>query len=86
MADVLVAGQPSLLPSGNGKVAVNKEEGGNLRPETIHVLLIDDERLSRLVVGNLLRKCRYRGSFEANTEPLLLPVEFAPGPASNVPC
>jgi len=34
----------------------------NLSPEDIHVLLVDDERLSRLVVGNLLRKCNYRGT------------------------
>jgi CheY-like chemotaxis protein len=26
------------------------------------VLLVDDERLSRIVVGNLLRKCGYRGA------------------------
>jgi hypothetical protein len=30
-------------------------------PETIHVLLVDDEQLSRFVVGNLLRKCNYAG-------------------------
>ena len=34
----------------------------NLAPEDIHVLLVDDERLSRIVVGNLLRKCGYRGT------------------------
>lgn len=33
-------------------------------PETIHVLLVDDEQLSRFVVGNLLRKCNYAGSWE----------------------
>lgn len=59
MADVVAAVQPNSLHS--GKVSVDKAQAGNLRPETIHVLLIDDERLSRLVVGNLLRKCRYRG-------------------------
>jgi len=32
-----------------------------LLPETIHVLLVDDEQLSRFVVGNLLRKCNYAG-------------------------
>lgn len=30
-------------------------------PDTIHVLLVDDEQLSRFVVGNLLRKCNYAG-------------------------
>jgi hypothetical protein len=34
----------------------------NLEPAGIHVLLVDDERLSRIVVGNLLRKCGYRGA------------------------
>jgi hypothetical protein len=33
-----------------------------LAPSDIHVLLVDDEPLSRLVVGNLLRKCSYRGA------------------------
>jgi hypothetical protein len=32
-----------------------------LAPSDVHVLLVDDERLSRLVVGNVLRKCAYRG-------------------------
>eukprot|EP00877_Chromochloris_zofingiensis_P000662 jgi/Chrzof1/10597/Cz05g04240.t1 len=31
-----------------------------LQPNDIHVLLVDDEQLSRLVVGNLLRKCNYK--------------------------
>eukprot|EP00884_Botryococcus_braunii_P003048 jgi/Botrbrau1/12744/Bobra.67_1s0103.1 len=30
-----------------------------LSPEGIHVLLVDDERSSRLIVGTLLRQCRY---------------------------
>jgi CheY-like chemotaxis protein len=34
-----------------------------LLPEAIHVLLVDDEQLSRFVVGNLLRKCNYAGAF-----------------------
>jgi CheY-like chemotaxis protein len=32
-----------------------------LHPQDVHVLLVDDEALSRLVVGNLLRKCDYKG-------------------------
>jgi hypothetical protein len=32
-----------------------------LAPSDVHVLLVDDERLSRVVVGNVLRKCAYRG-------------------------
>ena len=35
-----------------------------LQPNDIHVLLVDDEHLSRLVVGNLLRKCNYKGRNE----------------------
>ena len=50
--------QPS-LPF--GKVAVGRQPEGDSLAETIHVLLVDDERLSRVVVGNLLRKCNYRG-------------------------
>ena len=38
----------------------------NLEPADIHVLLVDDERLSRIVVGNLLRKCGYRGALAAS--------------------
>lgn len=52
--------QPSLPSS---KVAVGRQPEGDSLAETIHVLLVDDERLSRVVVGNLLRKCNYRGSF-----------------------
>lgn len=32
-------------------------------PDNIHVLLVDDEQLSRFVVGNLLRKCNYAGGW-----------------------
>ena len=32
-----------------------------MAPADVHVLLVDDERLSRVVVGNVLRKCNYRG-------------------------
>ena len=43
------------------------------KPEEIHVLLVDDEKLSRVVVGNLLRKCQYQGVCSArSTEPLKL--------------
>lgn len=45
------------------KVAVGRQPEGGSLAETIHVLLVDDERLSRVVVGNLLRKCNYRGTF-----------------------
>lgn len=51
------------------------------KPEDIHVLLVDDEKLSRVVVGNLLRKCNYQGAVRevqrccgANTKPLITPL------------
>ena len=55
------------LPYGvsSGKSAVSRQPDGNLLAETIHVLLVDDERLSRLVVGNLLKKCKYKGGFRS---------------------
>lgn len=34
----------------------------SINPEDIHVLLVDDERLSRTVVASLLRKCNYKGA------------------------
>jgi CheY-like chemotaxis protein len=39
--------------------------------QIVHVLLVDDERLSRVVVSNLLRKCNYKGKeyFPAITSP-----------------
>ena len=39
------------------------------KPEDIHVLLVDDERVSRLVVGNLLRKCNYKGTHRGKSLP-----------------
>jgi hypothetical protein len=33
--------------------------------EGIHILLVDDENVSRMVVGNLLRKCNYKGACDA---------------------
>ena len=38
-----------------------KEPG--LSPCDVHVLLVDDEKLSRTVVSSLLRRCSYRGTF-----------------------
>jgi hypothetical protein len=29
--------------------------------QSIHILLVDDERLSRVVVANVLRRCAYQG-------------------------
>ncbi len=60
MTEVVDIINPSM---GSSKVAVGRQPEGNLLAETIHVLLVDDERLSRLVVGNLLRKCKYKGEW-----------------------
>jgi hypothetical protein len=49
-------------PAANGAAAAAAgEREGAPPPHNIHVLLVDDERLSRVVVANLLRKCNYRG-------------------------
>ena len=32
-----------------------------LSPSDVHVLVVDDEHLSRTVVSNLLRRCDYKG-------------------------
>lgn len=58
MSETVSIVQPSLPSS---KIAVAGQPEGDSLAETIHVLLVDDERLSRVVVGNLLRKCNYRG-------------------------
>ncbi len=46
------------------RAAPPQSDGGTgaLQPHELHVLLVDDEQLSRLVVGNLLRKCNYKGT------------------------
>ena len=31
-------------------------------PDEVHVLLVDDYRVTRMVVAGLLRKCRYQGT------------------------
>jgi hypothetical protein len=38
-----------------------QEPAKTVAPNDVHILLVDDERLSRVVVGNLLRKCLYKG-------------------------
>ena len=48
-------------------------------PNDVHILLVDDERLSRVVVGNLLRKCSYKG------EPRC-PAFFAAAGSTSGPC
>ena len=36
----------------------------SLSPADVHVLLVDDERMQRMVVASLLRKCSYKGKDE----------------------
>jgi hypothetical protein len=48
-------------PVANGAAAASTGGDQFAPPHNIHVLLVDDERLSRVVVANLLRKCNYRG-------------------------
>lgn len=53
-----------LAPPSSGPAGMAGRHGaaGQVHPHDIHVLLVDDEQLSRLVVSNLLRKCEYRGA------------------------
>lgn len=44
----------------------NRDVPGLLSPSEIHILLVDDEKLSRIVVGNLLRKCNYKVTLAAS--------------------
>ena len=55
----VVASQPQPEPSMPG--TSGKDAGKTVSPKDVHILLVDDERLSRVVVGNLLRKCSYQG-------------------------
>ncbi|GLC43148.1 hypothetical protein PLESTB_000858000 [Pleodorina starrii] len=51
-----------------------------LNPSDIHVLLVDDERLTRLVVGNLLRTCKYKVTIaESGTQALDVLSKAGPG-------
>ena len=35
-------------------------------PAEVHVLLVDDDRVTRMVVSGLLRKCNYQGARPAD--------------------
>ena len=59
---------------------------GTLRPTDVHILLVDDDKIARLVVGNLLRKGDYTGAACAcgRTQPCARPVAgHARGPADR---
>ena len=52
--------QPAPAPGSSGKAG---PKGSTVTaPNDVHILLVDDEVLTRKVVGNLLRKCGYRGA------------------------
>lgn len=65
----------------------NNNSGGDpmgamssLRPEDVHVLVVDDERMSRTVVSTLLKKCKYRvTTAEDGAEAVELLRSHAPG-------
>ena len=57
MAAAAVASQQEALPGISGR-----DSHKTVSLKDVHILLVDDERLSRVVVGNLLRKCFYQGT------------------------
>ena len=51
------------VDAGGGVDASERLESlGRCSPGDVHILVVDDERLTRLVVANLLRKCAYQGA------------------------
>jgi hypothetical protein len=44
----------------------------SLSPSDVHVLLVDDERLSRTVVSSLLRRCSYTGALNFNLSNMIV--------------
>lgn len=76
-----MAAQLSARPLSHGLPSSSK-----LAPADIHVLLVDDERLSRTVVANLLRKCNYKGApgvCVVGQRPVVRPMQgCSHGPAS----
>lgn len=58
-----------LVGLGSGPVSdatTPKPQKSSLSPSDVHVLLVDDERLSRTVVSSLLRRCNYTGTVDFN--------------------
>jgi len=66
----------SVIPLvGLGSVPVSdaltpKPQKSSLSPSDVHVLLVDDERLSRTVVSSLLRRCNYTGAVDSKPQTL----------------
>jgi hypothetical protein len=62
-----MAGAIPLVGLGSGPVSdalTPKPQKSSLSPSDVHVLLVDDERLSRTVVSSLLRRCNYTGKVD----------------------
>lgn len=70
---VLVAPANPPGDSGNGR---DGRRIAFLSPSDIHILVVDDDRLSRAIVASLLRKCNYTGMAIFWSAPL----ECAPPP------
>ncbi|CAL5229502.1 g12838 [Coccomyxa viridis] len=80
MAAAAVASQPEALPGISGR-----DSQKTVSLKDVHILLVDDERLSRVVVGNLLRKCFYQVTeAESGMEALEILRSNAPGTFSLV--
>ena len=47
-------------PLGATRPLISQKPG--LSPSDVHVLLVDDEPLSRTIISNLLRRCEYTGA------------------------
>lgn len=65
MASALPVTGPTAGPASDG-LALKAHKPG-FSPSDVHVLLVDDERLSRTVVSNLLRRCNYTGTLSRFT-------------------
>lgn len=49
-----------------------------IKPSDVHVLLADDEKLSRVVIGNLLKRCGYQVTVVENGEQAVKALREAP--------
>lgn len=49
-------------PSSTNPTPTTAPAAPSLSPADVHVLLVDDERMQRMVVASLLRKCSYKGA------------------------
>jgi len=48
-------------------------------PRDIHIMVVDDEKTSRIVVQKILKKCGYQGKYStAHTHPIIVNSELIP--------